>query len=193
MRSYEAAYSWLQTAVSMTNLTGDMIHSTLKVLLFLCIPFTLLHAADVPKAAVERPEAKVVVRKRSLHEVLSFCMINLSHGTDAWVSTSPDRTIEADGDTGAELVQFFHKLPQTRQKEGIYIVGSITFLRDVEASKDRMSDFQKQLINDSVKLADMRRYVADLTDACNKAGVSLWINTAINGSREDMEFKKLTQ
>jgi len=179
----------------MSNLISDMIHSTLKVILFLCIPFTLLHAADVPKTALEsiRPETKVVVRKRSLREVLSLCLINLSHGTDAWVSTNPDGTIGGDGDTGADLVQFFLKLPQARQKEGIYIVGSITFLRDVAASKDRMSDFQKKLIDDSVKLADMRRYVADLTDACNKAGVSLWINTAINEDREDMEFQKLTK
>ena len=173
-----------------------MIHSAFKFILFLCITFTLLHAADVPKATLEttRPEAKVVVRKRNLHEVLSFCMINLSHGTDAWVSTNPDGTVAGDGDTGADLVQFFHKLPQTRQKEGIYIVGSITFLRDVEASKDHMTDFQKQLINDVATLADMKRYVADLTDACNKAGVSLWINIELlNESSKDIEFKKLTK
>jgi hypothetical protein len=51
------------------------------------------------------------------------------------MSMSPENTGEADGDTAAELIQYFSKLPKKRKKEGIYIWGSSTHLKDAEASK----------------------------------------------------------
>ncbi|WP_395750886.1 hypothetical protein [Prosthecobacter sp.] len=172
----------------MTNLTGDMIHSTHRILLLLLTAFTMANAVDVPKAAT--------TVTKSLSEVIPFCLIGLEGDDDGnmgWVAMSPENSSEALGDTAAELIQYFSKLPQERKKKGIHIWGSLAHLKDAESSKAHMTDFQANRIADPKLLEAERSYIAKLTAACRKAGVSLWINTAINGSRENMEFNKLTQ
>jgi hypothetical protein len=188
MRSCNADYSWLQTAVSKTNFTGDMIHSTHKVLLLLLTAFTMANAVDVPK-----PASNVT---KNLSDVMPFCLIGVEAGSDGkrgWVAISPENASEAFGDTAEELIHYFIKLPQERKKEGIYIWGSLAHLKDAKASKAHMTDFLAKRFADPTWLEAERNYIAKLAAACRKAGVTLWINTAINGSREDMEFKKLTQ
>ncbi len=173
----------------MTNLTSDMIHSTLKVLLLLLTAFTLANAVDSPK-----PASKVT---KSVSDVMPFCLICVmgdDDGNMSWVGMSPENASEAFGDTAAELIQYFSKLPQERKKEGIYIWGSLAHLKDAEASKAHMTDFQAKRFADPAWLEAERSYIAKLAAACRNAGVPLWINTAINGGREKhIEFKKLTQ
>jgi hypothetical protein len=56
-----------------------------------------------------------------------------------------------------------------------------------------MTDYRRKLLADPVWLNAERSYVADLVDACNKTGISLWVNIEINGTKDNVKFKKLTQ
>ncbi len=171
----------------MTNLAHGMNHLQSKVLTCLILAVTLASAVDVPK-----PDSKVT---KNLSDVMPLCLIGVMGDNDghmSWLAMSPKNASEAYGDTAAELIQYFNKLPQERKKEGIYIWGSLAHLKDAEASKANMTDFLAKRFADPTWLEAERSYIAKLAAACRKAGVSLWVNTAMNGRREDMDFKKLT-
>jgi hypothetical protein len=181
----------------MTNLAHGMNHLQSKVLTFLFIAVTLACAVDVPKSAAQKTTHSGVKTTKKFSDVIPFCLIAVAatdlEGHRGWMAMSPENTGEADGNTAAELIQYFNKLPQQRKKQGIYIWSSITHLKDAKVSKAHMSELQVKSYADPSWLEADRRYVAELATACNKAGVSLWVNTVLGGTSDNIEFQKLTK
>ena len=94
--------------------------------------------------------------------------------------------------TPEELIALFRKLPAERTARGMFITGELTHLEDLEASKERMTNYQKtKLITNPEWMAAHRQSIQDLVAACEKAKIDVWINLNLGG--ENLRFKKLTK
>ena len=119
--------------------------------------------------------------KRSLEELLPGFAVTVMGLEDParriWLVLNPAGTHEAHFRKSEELIEHFHTSPPERKKLGIVLLGAITHLEDPEAAKEEMPDHKRRLISDPAALAQERTRISELTDACRKKSIDLWINT----------------
>ncbi len=107
----------------------------------------------------------------------------------AWFEIKPDGTGGLDYAT-PDLLKLYQKLPSHRKQKGITILGSLTHLRDLEKGKSMMTPFQWKCYQDPEWLKAKKAFVEELVQACDKAKIPLWINTALGG--QDIPYTRLS-
>lgn len=130
---------------------------------------------------------------KGLKDVLPSCVVGLPSNEEplcSWTVVDTKGMHESEFEKPAELIGYFQGLPNDRKKMGIVIWGSLTHLKDPEASKKDMTDHQKKVFSKPGWLEAYRSFVSELANACKKESIDLWINTGLGASA--IEFINLS-
>ena len=138
-----------------------------------------------------------------MHAVLAgfaiFADFSEEPGPTSWMVAGADGRVErrADGrvvtsfDTPEELLAYFRTQAKERTHRGIFITGEFTHLKNPAAFEPLMSDHVKKLLASPRWVAQHKKSIDQLVQACERAKTDLWVNVTLGG--KDVRFRKLTR
>lgn len=112
-------------------------------------------------------------------------------GADGRVDRRADGSVVKSFDTPEELLAYFHTQAEERTKRGIFITGEFTQLKNPAAFEPLMSDHVKKLLANPRWVANRKKNIDQLAQACERAKIDLWVNVTLGG--KDVRFRKLTR
>ncbi len=112
-------------------------------------------------------------------------------GADGRAERREDGSVLKSFDTPEELLAYFRTRTEERTKRGIFITGNITHLKNPAAFEPLMSDHVKKLLANPRWVADRKKNIDHLVQACERAKIDLWVNVTLGG--KDLRFSKLTR